>query len=214
MKKLLTFLFFLGTYTWTASAQPGQCSMHQKGFGKNKSHQNQKAEMANRLNLTQEQQEKIRAIHEDGRRQMQALRENKQQSLQQYDEARARIKKDNKSKIQAILTKEQQASMAKMRSEKEENRKAHQLKKLDGLKAKLSLTDNQYEQLKGLQDKNHTAIKKIHDNDNIGPDAKRSAIQKIRESAIEERKKILTAEQWKKMEDMKGGNPNRRNGVK
>lgn len=214
MKKLLTFLFFLGTYTWAASAQPGQCPMHQKEFGKHKSHQSQKAEVANRLNLTQEQQEKIRTIHEDGRRQMQALRDNKQQSLQQYDEARARIKKDNKSKIQAILTKEQQASMTKMRSEKEEKRKAHQLKRLDGLKAKLSLTDNQYEQLKGLQDKNHTAIKNIHDNDNIGPDAKRSAIQKIRESAMEERKKILTVEQWKKMEDMKGGNPNRRNGVK
>ena len=47
--------------------------------------------MANRFNLTQEQQENQGPFIKMGR-QMQALRENKQQSLQQYDEARARIK--------------------------------------------------------------------------------------------------------------------------
>lgn len=206
MKKLLTLVLFIGACHLGVSAQPGQCQMHQKGGGKHQ-HQGRKGAMLSKLNLTNDQKDKIKSIHQDSRKQLDALKENRQQSLQQYDDARGRIHKETKDKINQVFTAEQKNTLTGLRKEKDDQRQAHMQRKLDNMKSRLSLTDAQYNQLKGMQEKNMQAIKAIRENEQMGPDAKHAAIKKIKETAMEDRKKIFTPEQQKKMEEFKKGHP-------
>lgn len=207
MKKITGLLLALSLTLSAAFAQQGQCMKQDRAQSH---HGHRKGGLSADLNLTATQQEQIRTIRQDTRKKMADLRENRQMTLQQFDDNRAKLRREEKARIQSVLTAEQKTTLDRKKSEREQERTARMSKKLDAMKAKLDLNDTQYNEMKRLREKNMAAIKKIREDDSMGPDAKKSAIRKIKESAGEEKKKILSPEQYKKMEDMKGGYHRRR----
>jgi Spy/CpxP family protein refolding chaperone len=86
-------------------------------------------EMAERLKLSEEQKEQIRAILEAQVKEMQELREKtmsegrSQSSMSQMREGMQKIQKDTDANLEEILTAEQMAEYKKIRQEQQEERR-------------------------------------------------------------------------------------------
>jgi Spy/CpxP family protein refolding chaperone len=76
------------------------------------------------------------------------------------------------------------------------------------MKSNLSLTDDQLKKITALQEKTKSDIDKIKKDDKLNDQEKKIEIKKIMESAKENRLKIFTPEQTKKIEEMKKNKKN------
>jgi protein CpxP len=73
--------------------------------------------MVKELGLTADQQTKMKALRENTRGQLQALRNNDQLTQEQKHEQARQIKEQTRSQMQAILTPEQQKKFAEMKKQ-------------------------------------------------------------------------------------------------
>jgi protein CpxP len=74
------------------------------------------ARMAKKLNLTQEQQDKLKPIFEKQREQARAIKSDASLTPDQKKEKFQALRQDSMSQVNAILTPEQQQQMAQMRA--------------------------------------------------------------------------------------------------
>jgi protein CpxP len=92
------------------------------------------ARMKEQLGLTDEQAEKIKAIHAEERTQLKALRD-KEGSQESKREEMKKIRAATKTKVDAVLTAEQREKAAKMRERMEERKTEKGQKEGKGPKA-------------------------------------------------------------------------------
>lgn len=203
MKKIITVFTLMTTISLGAIAQePG--AMRHKGMHKGQgSGMHAKKEALQTLNLSESQQKQIRDIRKQTRKEAMLLKENRGMTLEQYDQRRAALKRQEKSRVESVLTQEQKNRLATMKTEREQKMKERQGRHFEQMKANLSLTDDQAQKMTALREKNRQSIKQIRENDQLGPDSKQLAIRKIKDEAASERKKILTEEQIRKMDELK-----------
>jgi protein CpxP len=161
--------------------------------------------MMKELNLSDAQKSQVKAIREDHRKQMQALKQNEKITVKELNDRKEAIRKDEKAKMDAILTNEQKAKMADLKVQREAREKMHYDKKMVEMKSKLSLTDDQVTRLKSLHESTDAKMKSIKEDQTLNRESKKQQLEVLRNKAQEERKTILNADQLKKMEDMKKG---------
>lgn len=203
MKKIITAFIFLTAISLGAIAQEPGAMKHKgmhKGHGRG---MHAKKDALQSLNLSESQQKQIRDIRQESRKEAMLLKENRSMTLEQYDQRRAALKKQEKSRVESVLTQDQKNRLSAMKTEREQKMKERQGRHFEKMKTQLSLTDDQAQKMTALREKNRQTIKQIRENDQLGPDGKQLAIRKIKEEALAERKKILTEEQIRKMEEMK-----------
>ncbi len=75
--------------------------------------------------------------------------------------------------------------------------------RIEKMKAELGLTDAQAEAIKANMKAQGDAMKAIRDDESLSKDAKRAKVKELRESGRKAMESILTAEQLKKMEEMR-----------
>lgn len=203
MKKIITVFTLLTAISLGAIAQEPGAMKHKgmhKGHGRG---MHAKKDALQALNLSESQQKQIRDIRQQSRKEAMLLKENRSMTLEQYDQRRAALKKQEKSQVESVLTQDQKNRLSAMKTEREQKMKERQARHFEKMKTHLSLTDDQAQKMTALREKNRQTIKQIRENDQIGPDSKQLAIRKIKEEAMTERKKILTEEQIRKMDEMK-----------
>ena len=105
--------------------------------------------------------------------------------------------------MQALLTPEQKATMAEMKSKQEQDKLARQNKHFEEMKTKLSLTEDQATRLKAQNESAHNSMKAIRENESLSKEERMKQIKAIKDASMEQRKSILTADQQKKLEEMK-----------
>lgn len=118
MKKTIFLAAIIGVFSITASyaqSTPPQRENKEARPGERRGGWNM-MDMYKDLNLTKDQEAKLKTINEEQREKFQALREDKSLSDDSRREKMRELQKDRQDKINAVLTKEQQEKLtAKMK---------------------------------------------------------------------------------------------------
>ncbi|MFY7965351.1 MAG: hypothetical protein ACOVO1_10670 [Chitinophagaceae bacterium] len=194
MKKLLIPVSFCLFAISTVNAQ-------EKGdFQKQKHSPKNRHEIAEKLNLTEEQQSKMKAINQDFKAKEKALKSNDNMTLGDFKKQNQALREQRKSQVDALLTQEQKTKMAETREHKmKENGKA----RFNKLKTELQLTEEQEASIKAKQQELGKQMKAIRQNQALTQDEKKQQLTSLKKQREAYLRSVLTAEQTKKLESMK-----------
>lgn len=154
------------------------------------------------IHFTPEQRRDIRDINTDYRKKADDLFKNDNRTLGQYKAGLIALRKDKKSKIQALLTPEQKERLTKAKQRRAENRQVMAAARMERLKIRLSLTDQQVMTLKTKEEALHGQLKAIHDNDDLLPQQKMEQFKDLMAKRKDIIKSVLTPDQLTKFNSM------------
>lgn len=149
------------------------------------------------LNLTDAQKKQAKEISESYRTQEKDLRSNTQLSKADLDKQLKALHRDQKEKMQGILTSDQKAQLAK--SGRQKGIGKHHPANIDQMKSRLGLTDEQTTQIKANRADFQTKMKAIRADQNLTAEQKKEQIQSLSREQRSKMQSILTPEQKAKM---------------
>ena len=197
MKKLLVTLATIATFTASATAQQKRVLKgHQQ-------HKHQHAKLAKQLNFSEDQKKQAKLYNEDFNKKMQQLNKNESITVKEFRDRKAAIRKEKQSKMQGLLTAEQKTKMQQLKADHKKQKEEHFAKHLDRMKTQLSLSDAQVIQVKMQRENIQLKAKAIRDNASLTREERKAQMMALKDGAKEQRKKIFSADQLKKMEEMK-----------
>ena len=170
--------------------------------GKHPHFENRELSM-NKLNLTDDQKAKMKAANDDFRKQMQALKSNGNQTVQQQKDAREALMKSHKVQVENILTTDQKNQLAQMKKEGKSQQGEMNGKHLEKMKQELNLTDQQVSQLQSSQQATKAKMDAINSNSSLDATAKKKQLHTLREEMKNNLEQVLTPEQKEKWQGMK-----------
>lgn len=196
MKKLLIPIIAIFALTATVNAQhkmgkKGHHNKHQKGM------------MARQLNFSEAQKTQAKAINEDSRKKMQELKKNESITVKEMRDRRAAIQKERKTKMNGLLTAEQKTNMTQLKAERKVKNEAGYANRLDKMKTKLNLTDEQVIKLKTQRAATRAKAEQIKNNELLSREQKTEQMMALKADVKGQQNKIFTPEQLKKKEEMK-----------
>lgn len=190
--------------TFSASAQEKRASDGMKGRHQmGHRHHHGKAMLAKQLNFSEDQKKQAKSINEDFRKQMKELNSNEAITVKEQRDRKVSLMKERKAKMAGLLTAEQRTQLAQLKEDHKKKAEEHYAKKMDKMKAKLGLSDAQVAQLKTQREAMHTKMKALKENESLSREQKKEQFMALKAEAKEQHKKIFTADQLKKMEEMK-----------
>jgi len=201
MKKLLVIIA-ISAFTLSATAQEKRETKGKHGTEHRKGKGHHGGNMKD-LNLTNAQKSQIKADREAYKLKMSELDKNEGLTVKEYNERKTALQKEQREKMQSILTAEQKAKMSDGRKKDDAQHEQMQAKRLEKMKTELKLTDDQASKLKAHNTATHEKMKAVKENESLSQEQRKMQIKALKESAKEQRKSILTAEQLKKLEERK-----------
>ena len=121
MKKLFLIVIAAIAFT-TASQAQTDSSFHKKNgahYGKM-----QRSNMWNDLNLTQDQKDQMKKLHEDNKAKMDAIKNSTTLSADDKKAQMKTLRDEQRQSMESVLTDDQKAKMSQMRAEKKAEHKA------------------------------------------------------------------------------------------
>src|SRR5438034_11156950 len=82
------------------------------------------------------------------------------------------LQKNRHSKMEALLTPQQKEQVARRKKMADENRQVAEAARMERLKLRLKLSDDQVTKIKAGQADLHSQVRSIHENDNLLPQEK------------------------------------------
>lgn len=199
MKKAFIGLAFAALIATTACAQDQSNGLAERPKGHHRGGMNME-----QLNLTDQQKTEMKAINEDFKQQMTDLKKSEDKiTVTEWKGKMATIRKDHHEKVQKVLTDEQKASMKKMR--KEHGRKFRQDKhnRIETMKKELNLSDEQTLAVEKNLAESLKKMKAVHEDKSLSEDQKKEQFKTLHNQEQEGLKKILSPDQWNKLQEMK-----------
>jgi Spy/CpxP family protein refolding chaperone len=166
------------------------------------------------LNLTEDQQAKFKSIKEAQKKEMQDLKSSGKVSPDQ----RKAIHEKYRAQYQSILTPAQKEEMEKRKADwKGKGKHAHRSQGSGNIgqqaaffKKELNLTAVQESKLTAIFQEYRTRVQEIRSNNNLAHEQKRTQMQLLAQQYMAQGKAILTPEQAKKFDQMKGSRKGKR----
>ena len=205
MKNIITGMLALAAFVFSANAQEAG----KEKFKDHGRHHHQKHWMAKDLNLSAEQKDQMKAIHEATKNQLMELSKNENITVKEFKTRKEAIHKEQKEKINNLLTAEQKAQIAKNKEAQKEKYVTMRAKRLEEMKSKLNLSDEQVAQIKTSHEAQRAKADAIRDNEQLSKEERMQQLSALRGENKNELKKILTEEQLLKLEQMKKERTNR-----
>ena len=203
MKKILLGMLVMA-FTFGAGAQKGQQGDHMKGRGgKMEKKGMMKHKMAEKLNLSDAQKEKMKTVNENFRKQMQDLKGKENITVKDQRDQRYALAKKHKENIQAILTPDQKKQVEEMKTKHEVKRKEKMDKRLDKMGEKFSLTSDQKTKIKSMNEGFHSKMKALKANESLSREQKKTQMESLKKDHKAKMETVFTKEQKAKMEEMK-----------
>ena len=112
------------------------------------------------------------------------------------------IRKENKAKVDGILTTDQKAQLQKQRAEAREKQKEMGKEREEKMKSQLGLTDDQSAKLQANRKEMGDKMKAIRENKSLSDEQKKEQFKELMKSQKDKMKSILTEEQLNKMKEM------------
>lgn len=202
MKSIVLTLLAVSALVFSASAQEKREMKqgHKQGMMQKRHHGMM---MPKELNFTDAQKAQAKQDHEAFKQKMQELNKNEGITVKEQRDRRSALLKEQKAKMDALLTPEQKTKMTQLKAEKKARGEAHFAKHLDKMKTELGLTDQQVTQMRSQREAMQSRFKAIRENESLSREQKKERLMSLKAEAKEQHKKIFTPEQQKKVEEMK-----------
>ena len=197
MKKISLTLAVIAFVTTTALAQ------QKRDFKHHEMAKHQHGMLMKQLNLSTAQKAQFKTDHQEFKQKMQELNKNESMTVKDFRDRKFALRKEQKSKIDGLLTPEQKTKFAQLKTEQKAKKEGHFAGHLNKMKTQLGLTDNQVAQLKSQRDDMHLKMKSIKENESLSREQVRDQVMALKNEAKEQHKKIFTEDQLKKMEELK-----------
>jgi hypothetical protein len=159
------------------------------------------------IRYTPEQRKQVMAINKDYRQKSEDLFKQDNLTLKQYKAGLVALQKDKKDKLQALLTPQQKDEMAARHKRMTENAQVMEVARLERLKLRLNLSDDQVTKIKTGQEALHSQFKAIHENDNLLPQQKMEQMKALMAKRNDTFKAVLTPDQYTQFEKMSHHRP-------
>jgi len=199
MKKMIVSMMIAGAFILSATAQEARPMKHN-----NQHHgKHHKGMMMKELNLTADQKAQLKTSHESYKQQLGELNKNEAITVKESRDRKDVLRKGQKEKMMAILSPDQKIKLEQIKNNKQGRHEAMAAKRLDKMKAKLNLSDEQVAKISTAKQAEHEQFKAITQNDNLSRLQKKDQVMALREQNKNNFKSILTPEQISKMEEMK-----------
>lgn len=153
------------------------------------------------LNLTDAQKEQFKAQKESFRKQMEELKKNDNITVKEWKTRMEAIRKDQKTKMQGILTTEQKAQIEKMKAERKAMGEIDAKARMEKMKLHLGLTDDQAARMKKSHIEMAEKMKALREDDKMDAEKKKEQMRELMKKQKEQMKSILTEEQMKKLQE-------------
>jgi protein CpxP len=196
MKKLVVLTLALSTILFTANAQHKR---EQKMGGKKQHH----AQLAKQLNLSDEQKKQAQANKVALKQKMKELNKNESITVKEQRDRKDALRKEQKAKMQALLTPEQKTKMAELKATKMAKKEEKFAKGLEKMKSKINLSDAQVMQLKSQRERIKANAKEIKDNESLSRTQRKEQLMALKAESKTQKSNIFTADQIKQLDEMK-----------
>lgn len=161
------------------------------------------------LNLTNEQQEKIKSINIAFKADMKALQDSEEKGSPEMKTKRQALAMDHQAKINAVLTPEQRQQAASLKSKHKRQSKDAGNHRVEKMEKSLDLTATQTASIQKINASFKTRMDAIRNNNNLGEAEKNELLNTLKMKQREEISGLLTAEQKLKMKEHKGRSESR-----
>lgn len=167
--------------------------------------------MAQKLNLTQQQQDQLKPIMEKGREQAKAIWQDNSLNKDQKREKLQALHQQTKAEVNGILTPQQQQQMASLREEGKQRMAGRHEKFGQKMAQKLNLTQQQQDQLKPMFEKQREEAKAIRQDNSLTSEQKKEKMQALRQQTQSQMNQVLTPEQQQQLQQMRENRKQHRN---
>ena len=158
------------------------------------------------LNLTDAQKEQFKAQRESFHKQMEELKKNDNITVKEWKSRMEALRKDQKTKMQGILTTEQKAQIGKMKAEHKAMQEIDAKARMEKMKIHLGLSDDQVAKMTRDRKEMAEKMKALREDDKMDTEKKKEQMKDLMKKQKDQMKSILTDEQMKKLqEDRKQG---------
>ena len=162
------------------------------------------------IHYTPEQRRQVMAIDKEYRQKTQDLYKKDNSTLREYKAGLLALFKEKKSRLEALLTQQQKDERAARTKRMVENGQVMAAARMERLKLRLNLSDDQVAKIKAGEANLHSQMKAIHDNDNLLPQQKMEQMKDLMTKNKDVVKSVLTPDQqaqFEKMSNRRGGRP-------
>ena len=166
--------------------------------------------MAEKIKLSDEQKQKAKALNEDYRKKMDELRKKDDILVKDWRNQMTELNKKHKEDMSALLNKEQKAQIEKMKMERKKIAEIDANARMEKMKLRLDLNNDQVEKIKKQNSEMHEKMKAIHENKSQDMMKKREEMKTLIQKNKENMRSILNEEQMKKMKEMRNSTPRKR----
>ena len=160
-----------------------------------------RGEGLDQLNLSAEQKEKIKSLREGTRKQMEELKKDDNITVKDWRAKREAIRKDQREKIQSLLTSDQKAQLEKSRIERRAKAEEQSNARVEKMKQDLNLSEEQSAKLQKSRDELRQKMQALRENQSLSDEAKKEQMKELMKQRKENLRSILTDEQWKKLQE-------------
>jgi len=196
MKRILLSVLALTLVVSMSSAQDPSANRHHRHFHRHPG-------LAKELNFSEQQKEQLKTISGNYHQKMALLSNDESITVKEMRDRKAAISKEYHLAFQNILTQEQKDKLADMRRKAEERRKMMAEKKLDKMKEKLKLSDDQTAKIRQVNEKYIEQYKKYLTMDGKDRSVKREQLSGLKKQQKEDIQAILTPDQQKQLDEWK-----------
>ncbi len=222
MKRILTSALLIILSIGASQAQTTSKEKH-------KGHKQEHKMAYDKLNLTADQQARMKQVNEAFKKQSEELRKQDNLTVAEMKKRREALQKEHKTQAEAILTADQKAQIAKARSEGKQGDKMGNREfkgnrdtltragrpmqdrnaKRNGatLEKELNLTADQQAKMKEIRKEYKAKIEAIKTDNALSQDQKKTKMQELMKQQQEQVKMILTKEQIEKMQSLRKERP-------
>lgn len=155
------------------------------------------------LNLTADQQAKLKTIREAHRKQWQELQKQDHITVKEWKARRQQLTQKHRKEVSGILTAEQQQQLAKMQGERRKDMQSKALRQKERPMAQLALTHTQQTKMKEINQTFKGKRQALRSNTTIAESQKREQLKTLTQQHRQEVKAILTKEQQQKLEALR-----------
>ena len=134
---------------------------------------------------------------------MEALHKKENITVKQQRDDKATLIKKHREDINYMLTLEQKNTLEKLKSNEKKHKEERQANRLNGLKTKLNLTDEQIAKMKSNQAATHKQVEALMQNETMERSEKMRQMNEVKSKMKADFKNVLTADQRKQFEILK-----------
>jgi len=154
------------------------------------------------IRYTPEQRKQLMAINAEYRKKSAELFSKDNITLREYKASLVALQKERRGKMDALLTQQQKEQLAARKKRASENEQVMAAARMERLKLRLNLSDDQVAKLKAGQESLRAQMKAIHENTDLLPQQKMEQLKDLAAKRKDNFKSVLTPEQQTKLQEM------------